>query len=175
MCDYSLQGLPNRLAETGEQLVTHRFPTGSIGLASPIEIANPPCKPKRIPDGRSWWARFKQWMAESPVPPGPPAVCIAPGTCLRMTHIPESLRKDYGLAAAEKVTFVQFSAEPFQYRDGIQFSNGRRTLLQNLREGVEVQVLELVREEPVQEEETKVRTSLRLVWPAEDLTPAGRM
>jgi hypothetical protein len=28
MCDYSLEGLPNRLAVRGEQLVTHRFVTG---------------------------------------------------------------------------------------------------------------------------------------------------
>ena len=28
MCDYSLQGLPNRLAVEGEKLVTHRFPLG---------------------------------------------------------------------------------------------------------------------------------------------------
>ena len=38
MCDYSLQGLPNRLAGEGEQLVTHRFPTQSIGLASPWKL-----------------------------------------------------------------------------------------------------------------------------------------
>ena len=35
MCDYSLAGIPNRLAVEGEELAVHRFPTGSIGLASP--------------------------------------------------------------------------------------------------------------------------------------------
>ena len=35
MCDYSLAGVPNRLAVEGEQLVVHRFSTGSVGLASP--------------------------------------------------------------------------------------------------------------------------------------------
>ena len=35
MCDYSLMAVPNRLAQEGEDLVTHRFPTGSLGLASP--------------------------------------------------------------------------------------------------------------------------------------------
>jgi hypothetical protein len=39
MCDYSLQGLPNRLAVVGEQLVTYRFPTRSVGLATPTDIA----------------------------------------------------------------------------------------------------------------------------------------
>jgi len=33
MCDYSLMGVPNRLAQQGEYLVTHRFRTGSLGLA----------------------------------------------------------------------------------------------------------------------------------------------
>ena len=35
MCDYSLQGIRNRLAEQGEILVVHRFQTGSKGLTSP--------------------------------------------------------------------------------------------------------------------------------------------
>ena len=35
MCDYSLQGIENRLAEEGEVLVVHRFHTGSKGLSSP--------------------------------------------------------------------------------------------------------------------------------------------
>ena len=169
MCDYSLQGLPNRLAMDGEQLVTHRFPTGSMGLASPMEIANPPCKPKVVPDGSSWWTRFKRWLAESPMPAGPPAVCIAPGTRLHMSGIPEPLRREYRLDAEETVTFVQFSAEPFQYRDGIQFANGRRTLLQNLREGVAFQVVEPIEDEPVMK-----GTRLRTAWPIDELRLAGR-
>jgi hypothetical protein len=39
MCDDSLQGLPNRLAVEGEEVVTHRFPSGSLGMASPLDIA----------------------------------------------------------------------------------------------------------------------------------------
>jgi len=35
MCDYSLHGLDNRLAEEGEVLIVHRFYTGSKGLTSP--------------------------------------------------------------------------------------------------------------------------------------------
>jgi hypothetical protein len=35
MCDYSLAGIPNRLAAEGEQLMVFRFPTGARGLASP--------------------------------------------------------------------------------------------------------------------------------------------
>ncbi len=38
MCDYSLHGFSNRLAVEGEQLLLHRFPTGTLGLASPSEL-----------------------------------------------------------------------------------------------------------------------------------------
>jgi len=38
MCDYSLMAVPNRLAREGEELVAHRFPTGSLGLASPADL-----------------------------------------------------------------------------------------------------------------------------------------
>jgi hypothetical protein len=34
MCDYSLHGLKNRLANKGKQLFIHKFHTGSKGLAS---------------------------------------------------------------------------------------------------------------------------------------------
>ena len=38
MCDYSLCGIPNRLAVEGEALVVHRFLTGSMGLASRADL-----------------------------------------------------------------------------------------------------------------------------------------
>ena len=38
MCDYSLHGIPNRLAVEGEELVVRRFPTGSKGLASLADV-----------------------------------------------------------------------------------------------------------------------------------------
>jgi hypothetical protein len=34
MCDYSLLHFPNRLAVNGEELIVHRFSSGSIGLAA---------------------------------------------------------------------------------------------------------------------------------------------
>ena len=39
MCDYSLHTYPNRLAADGEDLVVHRFGAGSLGLASPADLA----------------------------------------------------------------------------------------------------------------------------------------
>jgi hypothetical protein len=38
MCDYSLMHYPNRLAVNGDELVVHRFLSGSIGLASEADL-----------------------------------------------------------------------------------------------------------------------------------------
>ena len=60
MCDYSLMAVPNRLAQEGEELVAHRFPTGSLGLASPGDL-------KRIADApaparRNFWNSLKEFF-----------------------------------------------------------------------------------------------------------------
>ena len=53
MCDYSLMGIPNRLAEEGEVLVTHRFSTGSLGFASPSDLCKTahPARPRGVWSG----------------------------------------------------------------------------------------------------------------------------
>ena len=38
MCDYSLMSIPNRLAVEGEDVVTYRFHSGSIGFASESDV-----------------------------------------------------------------------------------------------------------------------------------------
>jgi hypothetical protein len=61
MCDYSLQGLPNRLAAEGEELAAHRFLTGTIGFTSPHEaraIAEARAAPKRS----GFWAAIKDFQ-----------------------------------------------------------------------------------------------------------------
>src|SRR5215471_1786744 len=115
MCDYSLQGLPNRLAVTGEQLVTHRFLTSSIGMASALDIAaaNSPQSCQR----RGWWSALKCWLNPRTELDRVPAVCIPPGARLRISPVPEKMRRSYGLRAVEEVTFVQLSADPYRFRD----------------------------------------------------------
>ena len=120
MCDYSLAGLPNRLAVEGEQLVVHRFATGAKGLA----CAGPSLKQLIFPSSTA-------------------AVCIPPGAQLRLYDIPLSLRQPLGVSEVEKVSFVQQSAEAFTYRDAIRFANGQEVLLQYLRCGQRVDVLSL--------------------------------
>jgi hypothetical protein len=74
MCDYSLGGLPNRLAVDGEELIVHRFSTHSIGLASQADLQG------RIREARqreqSLWYRFKSLFAPASDCPPVRAVCV---------------------------------------------------------------------------------------------------
>ena len=136
MCDYSLTGIPNRLAVEGEELVTHRFQTGSIGMASANDVrAQVDREEEQRQRERGLWKTFKRWLA-GPAPEPLCAVCIAPGTSLVMMRVPEELRRQYALNAIEDVTFTQLTAQPFQYRDAIQFRTGRHILLHLLKEGL---------------------------------------
>ena len=120
MCDYSLAGIPNRLAVEGEELVVHRFPTGSIGLASPC-------------------ASVSRWWSAKEIP----AVCMPPGAQLILHDVPKRLQHNLAVGAIEEVTFVQLSAIPYQFRDAVRFSNGREIRLQELSEGMGVRVLKM--------------------------------
>ncbi len=120
MCDYSLAGIPSRLAVEGEQLVVHPFPTGSIGLASPCTSV-------------SRWGFAKQT----------PAVCVPPGARLILLDVPERLQHDLAVGPIEEVTFVQLSATPYRHRDAVRFSNGREIRLQELSAGLRVRVLKM--------------------------------
>ena len=129
MCDYSLAGVPTRLAVEGEQLVVHRF-SASLGLASP-------CSP----------------LAQSGYQNATPAICVAPGARLLLRDIPEDLQSRFQVGASEEVTFVQLSATAYQYRDAVRFQNGQAILLQKLRCAQRVDVLCLSGTDIGQEEE----------------------
>lgn len=146
MCDYSLHMQPNRLANEGETLVTHRFCGHTVGMASPAELdaAQTPAQ-KPAGNARWWsWAAVKTWL-------NPPvleqkkiaAVCIPPGARLRINDIPNALQDELGVGKSEEVTFTQLSASEYVHRDGVRFSNGRVILLQRLSEGQRVEVLSL--------------------------------
>ena len=144
MCDYSLHAVPNRLAVEGEELVTYRFPTSSIGLASPADLEKANCQVNTTGVGRSWWSVLKSWLNPPPLRIDKiPAVCIPPGARLRMNSIPRELQQELGVGQTEEVTFVELSASAYRYRDGVRFPNGREILLQYLDEGLPVDVLSL--------------------------------
>jgi hypothetical protein len=144
MCDYSLHTYPNRLAAEGEDLVVHRFGAGSLGLASPADLA--PVISAHNAGGTFWsqakaWfqGRNPKWEAEKRVP----AVCIPPGARLVLWDIPRNLQRELGVGEIEEVQFVQITAEVNTYRDAVRFGNCRQALLQQLREGQRVQVLSM--------------------------------
>ncbi len=140
MCDYSLMAVPNRLAREGEELVAHRFPTGSLGLAAPADLkraADPPA-----PARRSFWCAVKEFF-NPPKSEPVPAVCIPPGAKLELHDIPARLQHEIGVGPVETVMFTQISAAVNSYRDAVRFPNGREVRLQELREGQRVRVLDL--------------------------------
>jgi hypothetical protein len=140
MCDYSLHTQPNRLAVEGEELVTHRFPTYSIGLASPADIENA----RRAEAGGSWWSALKNLLSAAPHPAAAiPAVCVPPGARLLLRDIPWDTQLELRVGATEAVEFVQLSATEYRYRDALRFRTGRATLLQQLPEGLRMEVLSL--------------------------------
>jgi hypothetical protein len=156
MCDYSLQGVPNRLAVEGEELITRRFLTGSVGLASSMDIAAAKCPKPQEECRRSWWFALKEWLDPVPELDRVSAVCIPPGAHLFMNHIPEVLRLKYALQAVEDVTFIQMSADAYRYRDAIQFRNGKQVLLQEITVGVRFEVLSLASSQGTEAEPQRV-------------------
>ena len=139
MCDYSLAGVPNRLAEEGERLVACRFSTGSMGLAS---------------DASLWRSLFRE----------NPAVCVPPGARLLLRDIPKDLQRQLDVQATEEVTFVQLSAEAYEYRDAVRFRNGREVLLQRLKYGQRVEVLSLCSDDSREEEHQQREEEYRRVF-----------
>ena len=133
MCDYSLYGIANRLAEEGEVLVVHRFYTGSKGLTSP-EYLKPTEQPKGV------MANLKRTFAARP---SVCAVCIPDGAQLMLHEISPTFQQVHGLSTTEGVTFRQLSANFATYRDAVEFKNGATVRLQNLEEGQSVEVLAL--------------------------------
>lgn len=161
MCDYSLHAIPNRLAVEGEQLVTHRFPTFSIGLASPPDLEKAIRAQQETPDMQaSWWSRLKSWFSQPPFRAEEvPAVCIPPGARLNLREIPEDIQQEFSVGPAEEVVFTELTPNAYRYRDGVRFNNGREVLLQHLREGLKIDVvsLSLAEVELEQELEDKLR------------------
>jgi len=140
MCDYSLLGIPNRLAVEGEPLVIHRFQTGAMGLAPAAEIAAPATEPHEPTRRQGWWSALKTYFMPSAAKVVC-AVCIPPGARLLLQDIPERLQRECQVGAAEGVTFTQISATEYHYRDAVRFANGREVLVQKLQEGQRVEVL----------------------------------
>lgn len=125
MCDYSLHGIKNRLAEEGEVLVVHRFYSGSKGLTSPEYL-------KQAEQAKGLMAALKRMFAGQAEEC---AVCIPDGAKLMLGGISPALQQAHGLSTTEVVTFRQLSANAGTYRDAVEFKNGVKLRLQDLAEG----------------------------------------
>ncbi len=149
MCDYSLFAIPNRLAKEQEDLVAHRFPTGSMGLASPADLRRY-AEQRRTATKNGMWATIRALFTMPKMEPVP-AVCIPPGARLELQGIPARLQQELGVKETEAVVFTQTSASVNTYRDAVRFQNGRELNLQELHEGQRVRVTSLALAEPLPE------------------------
>jgi hypothetical protein len=115
MCDYSLEVYGSRPARESERCVTTRFPSGTIGLASPAKF-------------------FK---VSTPV-------CLNCGTTLEIENIPAQMCREYGLQASEDAVFIRLDGDSHSYRDGVRFRNGAEVSLQKFPPGVGFTVKQLL-------------------------------
>ena len=140
MCDYSLMSVPNRLAQQSEDLVTHRFPTGSLGLASPADIQAAHSARPAIHE--TLWQKLQEFF-DPPAAPAVCAVCIPPGARLSIREIPPRIQQQWGVGEQEEAVFTQMTAAVNTYRDALRLSGGREVRLQDLREGIKIRVMDL--------------------------------
>ena len=143
MCDYSLAGVPNRLAAEGESLVMHRFCTGSMGLTQPYDP-----KPK---DRRNFWQWLTAGFEKRTGKAKEVAVCVPPGARLQVSRIPGDLQRRWRVRGDEEVVFVQVGALSNSFRDAVRFFHGAQVLLQDFPSGLPVKVLSLGGEAGVRE------------------------
>jgi hypothetical protein len=131
---------PNRLALEGEELVLHRFSSGSKGLVSPVELQAK--EDAETSKRRSFWLAVKDFFSP-PEPCRPTAVCVPPCARLQLHDIGPDIQIQYDVSTEEEVRFEQLSVSVNTYRDAVCFLNGRRVGLQQLPEGQRVTVLSL--------------------------------
>ncbi len=137
MCDYSLYSVQNRLAEEGEDLVLHRFETGSVGFASPSDLVK--CEAAAEKAVSSFWGGIKDWLL---LPRRTiPAICVPPGTRLLLSDIPEAIQSSLCIEPSEIVVFTEVQSPSCRYRDALLLPNATRVLLQDLPEGIHALVL----------------------------------
>jgi hypothetical protein len=137
MCDYSLGGIPNRLANEGDRLVVKAFRTGSIGLASIQDVEHAQCAAQK----KTLWQRLKALCTAemSDVP----AICIPPGALLILKDVPTEMQNQFGIRESEIVEFTQTNMDANRHRDAFRFPGGEEVLLQRLKPGLRVTVLSL--------------------------------
>ena len=144
MCNYSLKVFPNRLARDGEELLVHRFSSGTIGLAARLDLEQGTISfPGRR--NRTLFGEIRFVLIEivdgQEKSKAVPAVCIPPGARLLLRDIPQHLQRKIGIGREEEVTLTQVSLDSIVHQDAVHFRNGCVVSLQRLQEGQRVRVL----------------------------------
>jgi hypothetical protein len=145
MCDYSLMGIRSRLAVEGEELVTFRFSTGSVGLA-PWSQGIGQIDAKACTQ-RGFWGALRKIFSD-PIRDSIPAVCVPPGARLLLITVQQAIQQRAGVGGVEEITFTQLTAAENRYRDAVRFPNGVEILLQDFAERQRVRVLDFSSAEP---------------------------
>lgn len=138
MCDYSLYAIPNRLAEDGEQVVLHRFGSGTIGFASVNDV------PPKVAECLTRWQSLCAGVKALLLPrscPTVPAVCMPPASRLMVTNVPADVQRFHRIHSGDAVVTTEITSQSYSYRDALLLHNGRCVLLQDLPEGIEAVVL----------------------------------
>src|SRR3989338_5412246 len=155
MCDYSLHNIKQRNATEGEPLQVYKFPSGSLGLASPGDL-----RPVSLPEiaKRGLWKAIAALFSRAPTVC---AVCIPPGARLILRDIPLTLQAKLGVKGEEaEVTFFQANLASTNYRDSIRADRGKEMTLQGLPVGLVVDVLSLTGDKVGLPDVKSVTTSL---------------
>ena len=159
---YSLMNLGSRLAVDGEELVAHRFPSGSIGMVprSDFESWLRSTPRRTVLDSSSGQALhrgllqsikntvmefltyygFKTKAPPSPGEPGP-VVGIPSEALLRVFGISPDWQEQYHLGSFEDALFIESSSSSDARHDALCFGNGITIPLQFLHEGQKLKVL----------------------------------
>jgi hypothetical protein len=156
MCDYSLYTVNNRLACESDDLILHRFNTGSLGFCAVAELE------KEMSRGAfaRGWSQVMRWLHPRKKC-GLTAVCVPPGARLLISAVPEKARSVFSSLELETVEFTQLSERSYAYRDALRFSEGETVLLQKFPEGLRVTVLALAPAEEVGEARVSERAAQR--------------
>ena len=143
MGDSSFFAIPRRLAAEGEQLVVHRFPGGSLDLASITDVRR--LAPK-LPAG-SFWQRIRRcFQAADGGSNSVPPVYVPSGAYLILTAIPTAIQQRYRLEDEEGALFIETRVSG--HWDELRFNNGVQIRLQELGAGQLVEVLSLAGTHP---------------------------
>lgn len=135
MCDYSLMMVPNRLAVCGEELVAHKFRSGSIGFVGCRSYEN--WREQR----RCWgfWDHLKYYFVDEPEPA--PVVCMPPGARVRLFTLGSELQHEFRVSSSAEAVLNQLDPQEGRHRDVLCFDDGAVVSLQLLAEEQKLKVL----------------------------------